>query len=87
MHYACMHALFFSAHAHNKCYGLIEVVNNASGICVDASYLQTGVQSPIESESKIPISSIDLVQRESVVFWLISPGAIQFFPHTRKVDL
>ena len=55
--------------------------------CLDASYLQTGIQSPIESESKIPISSLDLVQRESVVFWL-SPGAIQnFFPHTRKVDL
>ena len=84
-----MHAcLVLSAHAHNKCYGLIEVITNASGICLDASYLQTGIQSPIESESKIPISSLDLVQGESVVFWLISPGAIQiFFPHTRKVDL
>ena len=44
-----------------------------------ASYPQTGMQSPIESECKIPIStySLDLVQREreSMIFWLISPGA------------
>ena len=43
----------------------------------------------IESESKIPISSLDLVQRESVVFWLISPGAIQIFPpctRSRSID-
>ena len=37
------------------------------------SYLQTGMQSPIESEY---IPSLDLVQRESVVFWLITGSPI-----------
>ena len=53
--------------------GLVKVVNNASGICFAASYPQTGMQSPIESECKLP--GLDLVQRVSGFFWLISPEA------------
>ena len=73
-----MHAnLVLSAHAHNiEYYGLVKVVNNASGTRLAGSYLQTGMQSPIESECKIP--SLDLVQRELVVFWLISPRALYY---------
>ena len=75
-----MHAgLVVSAHAHNiEYYGLVKVVNNASGTRLAGSYSQTGMQSPIESECKIPIStfSLDLVQRELVVFLLISPRAL-----------
>ena len=63
-----------SAHAHNKYYELVKVINNASGTCLAASYPQTGMQSPIESECKIPIPRSG-AERESVVFWLISPGA------------
>ena len=79
MHYAS--GLVLSAHAHNiEYYGLVKVVNNASGIRLVGSYSQTGMQSLIESECKIPISiyytSLDLVQRELVVFWLISPRAL-----------
>ena len=77
-----------SAHAHNiEYYGLVKVVNNASGTytCLAGSYLQAGMQSPIESDVRYlsPTPSLDLVQRErereSVVFWLISPkwGLIQ----------
>ena len=70
-----MHAgLVLSAHAHNiEYYGLVKVVNNASGTRLAGSYSQTGMQSPIESECKI-----DLVQRELVVFWLISPRALYY---------
>ena len=57
-----MHAgLALSAHAHNKYYELVKVVNNASGIILlglAASYPQTGMQSPIESQCTIPISII-----------------------------
>ena len=59
--------LCMTVHAHNKCYELVKVVNNASCIMYAAHYPQTGMQSPIESECKTPIS-LDLVQRESVVF-------------------
>ena len=56
-----MHAgLALSAHAHNKYYELVKVVNNASGIILlglAASYPQTGMQSPIESQCKIPVST------------------------------
>ena len=52
--------LLLSANAHNE---LVKVVKNASGICLAATYPQTGMQSPIK-------------ERESVGFWLISPGAI-----------
>ena len=51
-----MHAsLVLSAHAHN--YGLVMVVNNANGTRLAGSYSQTRLQSPIESECKIPIST------------------------------
>ena len=72
-----MHAgLVLSAHAHNiEYYGLVKVVNNASGTRL-AGRLEC--KSPIELECKIPIStySLDLVQRELVVFLLISPRAL-----------
>ena len=63
-----------SAYAHKKYYELVKVVKIASGTCLAASYPQTGTQSPIESECKIPIStyrytSLDLVQRESQWFF------------------
>ena len=67
-----------SAHAHNKYCGLVKVVNNDNGTCLAASYPQTGMQSPIESECKIPISTWSrsgAERRDSVIFWLISPGA------------
>ena len=35
--------LVLSAHVHNKFYELVKVVNNASGICLAASYPQTGL--------------------------------------------
>ena len=59
MHYACTAAgLVLSAHAHNiEYYGLVKVVNNASGTRLAGSYSQTGIQSPIESECKIPLST------------------------------
>ena len=73
-----MHAgLVLSAHAHNiEYYGMVKVVNNASGTRLAGSYSQ----SPIELECKIPIStySLDLVQRELVVFLLISPRALYY---------
>ena len=50
-------ALVLSAHAHNKDYELVKVGNNASGTRLAASYPQTGMQSPIESECNIPIST------------------------------
>ena len=37
-------------------YGLVKVVNNASGTRLAGSYSQTGMQGPIESECKIPTS-------------------------------
>ena len=37
-------------------------------------------QSPIESECKIP--SLDLVRRELVGFWLISPRALYYTLYT-----
>ena len=46
--------LVLSAHAHNKYYVLVKVVNNASST-FGASCPQTGMESPIESECKIPI--------------------------------
>ena len=54
-----MHAsLILSAHAHNtEYYGLVKVVNNASGTRLAGSYSQTGMQSPLESVCKIPIST------------------------------
>ena len=56
-----MHAgLVLPAYVHNKYYELVKVVNNASGIillCLAASYPQTGMQSLIESQCKIPIST------------------------------
>ena len=75
-----------SAHAHNiEYYGLVKVVNSASGTRLSGSYSQTGMQSPIESQCKIPISipNLDLVQRELVVFWLISPRTLHNFIHPR----
>ena len=97
MHYAC--GLVLSAHAHNiEYYGLVKVVK-AHVWLVSCNYSQTGMQSPIESECKIPISrrleckapsnqnvryqylpSLDLVQRQLVVFWLISPRALYYTP-------
>ena len=73
-----MHAGFvLSARAHNiEYYGLVKVVNNASGTRLAGSYSQTGMQSPIESECKIP--SLDLVQRELMVFWLITKSPILY---------
>ena len=52
MHYACR-----PCHARSKYYELVKVVNNASGICLAASHPQTGMQSTVESEYKIPIST------------------------------
>ena len=74
-----MHSgLVLSVHVHNiEYYGLVKVVNNASGTRLAGSYSQTGMQSPIESECKIP--SLDLVQRELVMFWLISPRALYYY--------
>ena len=47
-----------SAHAHNiEYYGLVKVVNTASGTHLAGSYSQTGMRSPIESECKIPMST------------------------------
>ena len=49
-----IHYIVLSAHAHDKFYELVKVVNNASGSCLAAtSYVSTdstGMQSPIESE-------------------------------------
>ena len=43
-----------SAHARNiEYYGLVNVVNNASGTRLAGIYPQTGMQSPIESAIKI----------------------------------
>ena len=52
-----MHAgLVLSAHAHSiEYYVLVKVVNNASGTHLAGGYPQTRMQSPIESECKIPI--------------------------------
>ena len=61
-----------NAHNHNKYYELVKVVNNASGIIILA-IRRLECKAPIESECKI-LPSLDLVQRESVVCWLISPG-------------
>ena len=54
-----MHAgLVLFAHVHNiEYYGLVKAVNNASGTHLAGSYSQTGMQSLIESECKIPIST------------------------------
>ena len=52
---------------------MVKVVNKPSGKCLAASSLQTGMQSAIESEYRIPISRSG-AERESVVVWLISPG-------------
>ena len=49
--------LLLSAHANNGYYELVKVVNNAICMCLAARYPQTGMQSPIESEYKIPIST------------------------------
>ena len=49
-HYACRSCAFCLC----KYYELVKVVNNVSCICLAASYLQTGMQSLIESEYKIP---------------------------------
>ena len=67
-----------SAHAHNiEDYGLVMVVDNASGTCWAGSHLQTGMQSPNVRYLYLHVPSLNLVQRErqSVVFWLISPRA------------
>ena len=55
MHYTCRPCA--SAHMHNKYYVLVKVVNNASGTRLAGSYPQTGMQSPIELECKIPTST------------------------------
>ena len=56
MHYACTAAgLVLSAHAHNtEYYGLVKVVNNASGTRLAGSYLQTGIQSPTVIQNTKP---------------------------------
>ena len=78
MHYACTAAgLVLSAHAHNiEYYGLVKVVNNASGTRLAGSYSQTGIQSPTVRYHYLP--SLDLVQRELVVFWLITKSPILY---------
>ena len=60
--------LVLSAHAQNIYYELVKVVNNASGIIMLAA--QAGMQSSIESEHKIPISSLaGAAERESQWFF------------------
>ena len=96
-----MHAgLVLSAQAHNK---LVKVVNNASGIRLAASYPQTGMQSPIEPECKIPISTYSRSGAESRWFLAITRSPIYnqglmgsisinfstqyLISHTHKTDL
>ena len=64
-----MHAgLVLSAHVHNK-FNIMNRYrsNNASGMCLAASYPQPGMQSPIKSECKVPISTSG-AERESQWF-------------------
>ena len=69
--------LVLSAHAHNiEYYGLVKVVNDISGTRLAGSYSQTGMQS--RNVIYLYVPSLDLVQRESVVFWLISPRALYY---------
>ena len=45
---------------------MVKVVNNASGTCLAASYPQTGMQSPIESECKIPIPVLGMSESPKI---------------------
>ena len=65
MHYARTAAgLVLSAHAHNiEYYGLVKVVNNASGTRLAGSYSQTGIQSP----TGVPL--VNLLCK--IITWLI----------------
>ena len=65
-----MHAgLVFSTLAHGEYNDLVMVVNNASGICLAASYPQTRMLDPMESEVRyLYLPSLDLVQSESQWF-------------------
>ena len=65
--------LVLSAHAHNIEYcGLVKVVNNASG-----TRLAGAKPHRIRIRYQC-LPSLDLVQRELVVFWLISPRVLYY---------
>ena len=81
-----MHAgLVLSAHAHNiEYYGLVKVVNNASATPgLAGSDPQTGMQN--QNVRYLYLPSLDLVQRESVVFWLISPRALYYTTRSNSI--
>ena len=45
-------------------YGPVKVINNASGTRLAGGYPQTGMQSPIESEFKIPSLNLDTIKQQ-----------------------